>query len=146
MKIYVNICDELKEKIRYKEHTRLSLGSGDGHIQSPYFPANLLVAPLACKAAKPGTGLPPFPFKKLDGDPASHAVAPAVRGVRWSRQVLAHQRVDARVDQGFQLYIVDSRECKIENVDGARADRGEITVEEDEIQYALLGGQLAVRL
>lgn len=47
--------------------------------------------------------------------------------------MLAHQGVYARVDQGFELYIIHSWESEVENVDGSRADGREVSVEEDEV-------------
>lgn len=50
--------------------------------------------------------------------------------------MLAHEGVDARVDQGFEFDIIHSWEGEVEDVDGAGADGWEVSVEEDEVQDA----------
>lgn len=48
--------------------------------------------------------------------------------------MLADEGTHARVDEGFEVYVVDSGEGEVEDVEGDGADGGEVSVEEDGVE------------
>lgn len=48
--------------------------------------------------------------------------------------MLADEGIHARVDEGFEIYVVDGGEGEVEDVEGDGADRGEVSVEEDGVE------------
>lgn len=124
--------DALNKHVR--GHTRLRPRRRNRHIQSPNLPTYLLL-PLSRQTAKPHARFSDLLFKEFDGNTPSDSVSGTV-GVGGCREVLAHEGVDARVDQGFEFDIVYSWEGEVEDFDGAGADGREVSVEEDEVQDA----------
>lgn len=114
-----------------KGHTRIRPWGRDCHVQRPDLPADLLL-PLSSQSTEPQPCAPAPLLKKLNGDAATYAAAATV-GIS-GRQVLADKGRDAGVDEGLELDVIDGREREVENVDGAGANRGEVAVEEDQVQ------------
>lgn len=50
--------------------------------------------------------------------------------------MLANESGDARLDQGFQVCVVDGGEGEVEHVEGGGSDGREVSVEEDEVEDA----------
>lgn len=115
---------------------RLRPRRSNSNIQRPNLPANLLL-PLPRhprQSPKPHSGPPSLLLIELDGYPTAHAATPAIENVIAARsggKVLADERGDTGVDEGFEIDVVDGGEGEVEDVEGGGTDGGEVSVEEN---------------
>lgn len=101
----------------------------NSHFQCPDFPADLFFTPTrACEPAQTSTFSPPL-FKKLHGQLASDAAFPRRGGGQ-----LADKLADARINQGFQLWVCDQRKREIQNFEGCGAQGRKVAMEENRMQ------------
>jgi hypothetical protein len=112
---------------RVRKRTTLSFGFGDGDLEGPALPADLVVAP-----GEPG--LAAALLEELDGELAPAAAARAHAGRGSLGVELALQGGGALVDHGLELVVVDVGEGEVEDLAGLRGDGGEEAVEEDGVE------------
>jgi len=106
----------------------------DRDLDDPALPADLLVT-----ARQPG--LPALLLKELDRDLATAAVAAAAAAAAGAsagrgplRVQLPGQGGGALLDHGLELDVLDVGEGQVEDVVGARGERGKESVEEDGVE------------
>lgn len=120
------------------EHTRLRPRRRNSNIQRPRLPTHLLLARFPRQPTKPhpSTGTTAFLLVELDRYPTAHATAFTTATTCTSccgGEVLADEGGDAGVDEGFEVDVVYGGEGEVEDVEGGRADGGEVTVEENKV-------------
>lgn len=100
-------------------HTRLRPRRSNSNIQRPNLPTNLLL-PLPGhprQPTKPHPGPPPLLLIELDRYPTAHAATPTIENIIAARsgggKVLADERGDAGVDEGFEIDVVDGGEGEV---------------------------------
>jgi len=118
---------------------RLGLGLGHRHLDGPALPGHVLLP-----SSKPR--LTPLLFEELDPNLAPAAASPgaglvvivgvAAQAVGALRVKLTDEAVDARVDQGLHLGLVDVGHVYAGDLAGSRDDDGEVSKEEDVVDYS----------
>jgi hypothetical protein len=128
---------------KWHETRRTALGArlGDGDLDGPTLPTNLVVA-----AGEPG--LAAALLEKLDGELATAATGVGGGGGGgWGGALLgvklALESGGALVDHGLELIIVDIGQGEVENDASLGGDGGEEAVEEDGVEDAWDGGRVS---
>jgi hypothetical protein len=124
----------LPSESRRARRTALGARLGDGDLDGPTLPANLVVA-----AGEPG--LAAALLEELDGEltPAAASVGGSGSGGRRGALLgveLAFEGGGTLVDHGLELIIIDVGQGEVKNDAGLGGDGGEEAVEEDGVEDA----------